>query len=186
MNRKKHKNSTESDIESIVYTRERERTKRLGISKKLIYGIGEMPYGILNSVIGTFLMLYYVQIIGLSASSVGLLIGLALLLDALTDPILAEFSDRFRSRLGRRHAFMYLSSIPLGLSLYCLMSPPQGLEEPLMLAWIGFFLVSARPAIPSFRFHTRRCCQNCAATMRAERLWLPGEECQLWSFQRSV
>ena len=39
---------------------------------------------------------------------------------------------------------MYLSSIPLGLSLYCLMSPPQGLEEPLMLAWIGFFLVSAR------------------------------------------
>ena len=82
MNRKKHKNSTESDIESIVYTRERERTKRLGISKKLIYGIGEMPFGILNSIIGTFLMLYYVQIIGLSASSVGLLIGLALLLDA--------------------------------------------------------------------------------------------------------
>ena len=144
MNRKKNKNSTESHTESIVYARERERTKPLGISKKLIYGIGELPYGILNSVIGTFVMLYYVQIIGLSASSVGLLIGLALLLDALTDPILAEFSDRFRSRLGRRHAFMYLSSIPLGLSLYCLMSPPQGLEEPLMLAWIGFFLVSAR------------------------------------------
>ena len=75
MNRKKNKkNSTESHIESIVYARERERTKPLGISKKLIYGIGEMPYGILNSVIGTFLMLYYVQIIGLSASSVGLLI----------------------------------------------------------------------------------------------------------------
>ena len=131
-------------MESIVYARERERTKPLGISKKLIYGVGEMPYGILNSVIGTFLMLYYVQIIGLSASSIGLLIGLALLLDALTDPILAEFSDRFRSRLGRRHALMYVSSIPLGLSLCRLMSPPQGLEEPLMLAWVGFFLVSAR------------------------------------------
>ena len=31
-------------MESIVYTRERERTKPLGIAKKLIYGVGEGRY----------------------------------------------------------------------------------------------------------------------------------------------
>ena len=31
-------------MEFIVYTRERERTKPLGISKKLIYGVGEGRY----------------------------------------------------------------------------------------------------------------------------------------------
>jgi NAD(P)-dependent dehydrogenase (short-subunit alcohol dehydrogenase family) len=40
----KEKNSVESRLESIVYTRERERTKPLGVSKKLIYGVGEGRY----------------------------------------------------------------------------------------------------------------------------------------------
>jgi hypothetical protein len=90
--KEKQKNDTEGDMESIVYFRERKRTKPLSILKKLIYGIGELPFGLLNGVTGTFLMLYYVQIIGVSASSIGLLLGLAFLVDALTDPILAEFS----------------------------------------------------------------------------------------------
>jgi Na+/melibiose symporter-like transporter len=131
-------------MESIVYSRERERTKPLKLSKKLIYGIGELPYGLLDSITGTFLMLYYVQIMGVSASSIGVLIGLAFLLDALTDPILAEFSDRLRSRLGRRHGLMYASSIPFGLCVYCLMSPPEGLDNALILIWVGFFLVLTR------------------------------------------
>lgn len=141
---KKNKKSTKNPMETIAYTRQQQRTKPLGLAKKLIYGLGELPYGILNSVIGTFLMLYYVQIIGVSASSIGLLIGLALLLDALTDPILAEFSDRLRSRLGRRHALMYASSIPFGVSIYCLMSPPQDLDDALLLTWVGSFLVLTR------------------------------------------
>ena len=131
-------------MESIVYSRERERTKPLSILKKLIYGIGELPFGLLNGVTGTGLMLYYVQIIGVSASSIGLLIGFAFLVDALTDPILAEFSDRLRSRLGRRHGLMYASAIPFGLSIYFLMAPPQGLDDAMVLTWVGFFLVLTR------------------------------------------
>ena len=131
-------------MESIVYSRERERTKPLSILKKLIYGIGELPFGLLNGVTGTGLMLYYVQIIGVSASSIGLLIGFAFLVDALTDPILAEFSDRLRSRLGRRHGLMYASAIPFGLSIYFLMAPPHGLDDALVLTWVGFFLVLTR------------------------------------------
>jgi hypothetical protein len=52
--KKNKKNDTESDMESIVYSRERERTKPLSILKKLIYGIGELPFGLLSGVTGTF------------------------------------------------------------------------------------------------------------------------------------
>ena len=81
-------------MESIVDPREHERTKPLSILKKLIYGIGELPFGFLNAVTGTSLMLYYVQIIGISVSSIGHLIGLAFLVYAFKGTILAEFSDR--------------------------------------------------------------------------------------------
>ena len=64
-------------MESIVDSRERERTKPLSILEKLLEGIGELPFGFLNAVAGTSLMLYFVQIIGVSASSIRLLVGLA-------------------------------------------------------------------------------------------------------------
>ena len=49
----------------------------------------------------------------------------ALVIDALTDPMVGSFSDNLRSRLGRRHPLMYLASVPLGFFLYLVFSPPD-------------------------------------------------------------
>jgi len=42
---------------------------------------------------------------------------IALVIDALADPLVGSLSDGFRSRFGRRHPFMYASVIPLGVAI---------------------------------------------------------------------
>ena len=51
---------------------------------------------------------------------------IALIVDGFSDPLIGHISDRFHSRLGRRHFFMYLSALPCALVYYLLWNPPAG------------------------------------------------------------
>jgi len=71
----------------------------------------------------TFLLFYYNQVLGVRAVLASVAIMVALVVDALTDPMVGSFSDNLRSRLGRRHPLMYAASVPLGVFLYLVFSP---------------------------------------------------------------
>ncbi|MEM7018212.1 MAG: MFS transporter, partial [Pseudomonadota bacterium] len=130
--------------ESFQYTREIVREGKVPISTKIYQGFG----GIVNShkdfAFNTFLLLYYSQILGLSASLVSIVIAISLIVDAVSDPVVGSISDNFKSKLGRRHPFMIGAAIPFGLTLFFLFSPPAGLGTWLLLAWLLFFTVAAR------------------------------------------
>lgn len=75
--------------------------------------------GVIRNGIDYFLLFFYSQIIGLSALLAGAALAIALVFDALSDPIVGYVSDNWRSRWGRRHPFMYLSILPMA-GLYVL------------------------------------------------------------------
>ena len=85
------------------FRRAQDRTGKVSLRTKLIYGLGEMPGSHMNSAIGVLLALYYNQVLGISASTISIGMGLALLLDAISDPVVGSYSDSLKSRLGRRH-----------------------------------------------------------------------------------
>ena len=63
--------------------------------------------------------------------------------DALNDPLFGYFSDRTRSRWGRRKPYMLLGAIPFGLSIWLLFSLPPGLVGlKAFLAVLGSFLLA--------------------------------------------
>ena len=136
--------------DSFQYTREVVREGKVPVSTKIYQGFG----GIVNShkdfAFGTFLLLYYSQILGLSASLVSIVIAISLIIDAITDPIVGSISDNFKSKLGRRHPFMIGAAIPFGLTMFLLFSPPTGLGDWGLLAWLLFFTVAARLAFTFF------------------------------------
>ncbi|MEM7077237.1 MAG: MFS transporter [Pseudomonadota bacterium] len=127
-----------------AYRRERERSGPLRALTKFLYAWGEMPGSHMNFAIGVFLLLYYNQILGVSATAVSIAAGVALFLDAISDPLIGAYSDRFRSRLGRRHPFMYAAAIPLGVFICLLFLPPAGLSEGWLIAWMACFLILTR------------------------------------------
>lgn len=119
---------------------------RVPMSIKLGYGFGAIAYGIKDNGFATFLLLFYNQVVGLPAASVGLVIAVALVFDAFIDPLLGLASDRTRSRWGRRHPWLYASILPIVISWMLLWHPPEWGETGL-LAWLFVTAILARAAI---------------------------------------
>lgn len=95
---------------------------------KFSFGFGQIGEAAFSSITLTFVLLYYNQALGLNINLVGWALGIAILCSAIFAPIIGAFSDRFKSRWGRRHPFLLAAAIPLALSLYFLFSPPGSLQ----------------------------------------------------------
>ncbi|MEL6487270.1 MAG: MFS transporter [Pseudomonadota bacterium] len=92
---------------------------------KLIHGFGAVAFGVKEISLTSFLLIYYNQVLGMDASLVSLALLVALLIDAVIDPILGNLSDRTYTRWGKRLPWLYLAPIPLALSWLVLWSPPS-------------------------------------------------------------
>ncbi|MEM8497962.1 MAG: MFS transporter [Pseudomonadota bacterium] len=102
----------------------------LSVSVKLAFGVGAVAEAVFFGMFNAFVTIFYNQAIGLSNSLIGAAIMLALLSDAVSDPIIGIVSDRFQSRrFGRRHPFLFLAPIPIALAVYCVFNPPDVLWQ---------------------------------------------------------
>ncbi|QFU76443.1 MFS transporter [Halioglobus maricola] len=106
------------------------------LALRLSYGVGQLSDGVKQSAFSTFLFFYYNQVLGLSGSLAGLAALLALMVDAITDPMVGQLSDRCQSRWGRRHPFMLAGAIPFGIAIVILFSPPVGLSQMALFGWM--------------------------------------------------
>ena len=102
---------------------------KLGFLTKLLYGSGSIGYGVKDVAFRSFLLLYYNQAIGVPAELVSLAILVALCVDAISDPVVGQWSDSIRTRWGRRHPLMLASAIPAAGSLLFLFFPPAGMSD---------------------------------------------------------
>lgn len=94
--------------------------------------------------------MFYSQIVGVPAPMVGLALTIALVLDAISDPIVGYWSDNFRSNWGRRHPFMYASAIPVAVSFFLLWTPPKGWDDNALFWYLLVMAVLTRTAITFF------------------------------------
>ena len=121
-------------------------TGKLGFNTKLAFGVGQAAEGLKNAAFGTFLIFYYVQVLGMPGTLAGLAVGIALLVDAFTDPLAGSLSDNWRSNYGRRHPFMYASILPLTVSFYFLFHPMVSGDTALFI-WLVVFTNAARTSM---------------------------------------
>ena len=77
-----------------------------------MYGLGQLPEGVKTAAFGFFLLFYYNQVLGLPGTLAGAALFVALLFDAISDPLVGTLSDFTRSRWGRRHPYLYASALP--------------------------------------------------------------------------
>ena len=102
---------------------------KLSFGTKFFYGFGSISFGIKNNGFSYFVLFVYSIAFGLEPWMAGLALNLILVADAITDPMVGYYSDRLRSRWGRRHPFMYAAAIPVTLSYYYLWVPPADLTQ---------------------------------------------------------
>ena len=114
------------------------------------YGSGGGAYGVLRNA-HYFVLIYYSQVLGLDPGLAGLAVGIGLVFDAITDPLIGYLSDSTRSKLGRRHPWLYGSILPLAASFYFLWHPPDFIDSNILLfTWLVICNVLMRTALTMF------------------------------------
>lgn len=121
--------------------------RRLTFAPMLAFGIGQLAEGVKNSAFNTFLLFFYQQVVGVSGTLTGLALGIALVFDAVTDPVAGTISDKTQTRWGRRHPFMMIAAIPLALSFYFLFNPPRDISEFSSFLWLTLFAILVRGSL---------------------------------------
>ena len=114
---------------------------------KFAYGLGQIGEQVKNQGFGTFLFFYFTQVLGLSGSLAGTAILVALIFDAVTDPVAGSLSDNWKGSRGRRHPFMYAAAVPLGISYVILFNPPASYGQTGLFIWLTAFAIAVRGAM---------------------------------------
>ena len=121
-----------------------------GFGTKFFYGVGSVAFGVKDNGFGALLLLFYNQALGLDARLAGLAIAIALVVDAFLDPLIGYASDHLHTRWGRRHPLMYAAAIPAALSYFFLFSPPDGLSQTGLFAYLLVTAIFVRVFIALF------------------------------------
>jgi len=119
----------------------------VSVGRKVAYGFGSVAFGVKSNGFDYFFLIFYSQVMGVSAYLVSLALMIALMVDALSDPLIGYLSDNTRSRWGRRHPFMYAAAIPAAVAYYFVWNPPAGLEGDALFPYIVTIAILVRTLI---------------------------------------
>ena len=115
-----------------------------------LHSAGSGVVGIKNVIFGTWVLLYYNQVLGLEPYLASIALGISLFFDAISDPLVGVWSDRFKSKLGRRHPFIYASIFPLAFCIWLLFVPPSSYDQTYLFLKLLTLTVCIRLAITFF------------------------------------
>jgi GPH family glycoside/pentoside/hexuronide:cation symporter len=103
--------------------------QKLSLGTKFQYGLADLGFALITSAMQFFLLFYYTDVAGINPALAGaaLMVG-KLTWDALNDPLFGYWSDRTRSRFGRRRIYMLVGAVPLGIAAWVMFSLPKGLS----------------------------------------------------------
>ena len=115
---------------------------RLPWSTIFLYNVPTVGVGYMFLLVNIYLMKFATDVLLIAPAAMGFIFGISRLWDAVTDPLVGYFSDRTRTRLGRRRPWILASVLPIGLAFFMLWSPPDALGDRALVAWmaVGVFL----------------------------------------------
>ena len=102
-------------------------TSRLPIRFKLLFSTGDLSTSMPQAILAFFQLYFLTDVARLRPDYAAWAVALPRLWDAVNDPLFGLFSDRLRTRWGRRRALLLFGSVPLGLSfIFMWLVPPFG------------------------------------------------------------
>ena len=123
---------------------------RLSLGHLLAYALPGAGTSFLFVLMLVVYLSYATEVLGVAASVVGLVFLGARLWDGLSDPLAGYWSDRTRSRLGRRKSWLLASSPALLFAAVAAWSPPRALEGGALALWIAVAVFAFYTALTLF------------------------------------
>ncbi|MFT3740143.1 MAG: MFS transporter [Breznakibacter sp.] len=126
--------------------------EKLSIKEKIGYALGDGAANIAWRGVATFLLIFYTDVFGLTATAAGLLMLIARSSDGIIDILMGIVCDRTNSKYGKFRPWVLWTAIPLAVTLSLLFTSPNlGPTGKIVYAYVTyltFFLVYTANNIP--------------------------------------
>jgi len=110
----------------------------LNLATRLIYGSGAYGLSAFGMLRQIFYAIFLTDVVGLDPrlASIGALVGI--IWDAINDPLVGMFSDRIKTRWGRRRPFLLIFAVPFAISNLILWWAPPWASQWALAAYVTF------------------------------------------------
>ena len=99
---------------------------KLGWGVRIGFGAGDLAQNLLVSAVGTYLLFFSTDVVGLAPSVVATMFLVVQLADALWNPFAGVFIDRHHPRCGKYRSYLLLAGIPFALFAVLCFAHPLG------------------------------------------------------------
>jgi glucuronide carrier protein len=114
---------------------------RLRLPHYLGYGAGDAANNLAFSMTSMFLLLYYTDVVGIAATTVGTLFLVVRVFDGFADLLAGRVVDRTNTRWGRFRPYLLFAAVPLLLLNIAVFSVPDlGVTATLVYAYVTYIL----------------------------------------------
>lgn len=117
-------------------------TEKISIREKICYGLGDSSANIFFGMTMMFLPYFYTDVVGISASAMGLLFLVARLFDAFSDPLIGHMADNTNTKYGHYRPYLLYMAIPYGLSCFLVfLAPDFSAAGKLVYAYVTYLFL---------------------------------------------
>ena len=116
---------------------------KISFTEKLGYGLNNFGAGTWQSFINTFLLYFYTNVAHFRPAIASLIISLAVIWDAINDPLFASMADNHRFKSGEKMRPLLWSCIPLAVFLvlmFVVYGDPNVSKTPVIISFLVYFL----------------------------------------------
>lgn len=121
-----------------LLTKSNDPNAPLGVVERTAYMSGNIGIALLNTIISSFVMFYYTDVMMLDFGIVSTLLLVSRIFDGVTDLIMGTIVDRTHSKYGKSRAWILRICIPYAISGVLMCSVPGGATE--MIQYIYLFI----------------------------------------------
>ena len=114
---------------------------KLTRSQTAAFGIGAVGKDMVYALSASYVMYFYQDILGLSATFVGLILMIARVFDALNDPFMGILVAKTRTRWGRFRPWLFSGTVLNAVVLYALFAAPDLSESGMMVYFAIVYIV---------------------------------------------
>ncbi len=128
-------------------------THRLTWFEKLSFSLAGMGQNIIYNFMVSLVMFYYTDVALISAGTVGLILLVSRIWDAINDPIMGLIADRTHTKIGKLRPYLLAVPIPIAiLTVLAFTVPDWGVTEKALYALVTFNLWSMTYTVSDIPF----------------------------------
>ncbi len=116
-------------------------TQKLALREKIGYGFGDLGSVLFWQTIMVYLLYFYTDVFGLTASVAGVMFFVSRVLDAFFDVVIGMTADRTNTRWGKFRPYILFGAVPLALAAVAAFTVPSfGGTGKIIYAYVTFLL----------------------------------------------